>query len=104
MKWWLLSIEGLSASVRQPVFKILGMAISLLTVMILMIRFSITKFYNEGHHWEAQYLSHYVKFIIIGVTVLVVAVPEGLPLAVTLSLAYSVKVSGNEYLKSSTRI
>jgi P-type Ca2+ transporter type 2B len=32
-----------------------------------------------------------VKFVIIGVTVLVVAVPEGLPLAVTLSLAYSVK-------------
>ena len=31
------------------------------------------------------------RFIIIGVTVLVVAVPEGLPLAVTLSLAYSVK-------------
>ena len=31
--------------------------------------------------------------MIIGVTVLVVAVPEGLPLAVTLSLAYSVKVN-----------
>ena len=37
------------------------------------------------------YINFYVKFIIIGVTVLVVAVPEGLPLAVTLSLAYSVK-------------
>lgn len=36
-------------------------------------------------------LQNYVKFVIIGVTVLVVAVPEGLPLAVTLSLAYSVK-------------
>ena len=34
---------------------------------------------------------HFRNFIIIGVTVLVVAVPEGLPLAVTLSLAYSVK-------------
>ena len=34
-----------------------------------------------------------MNFIIIGVTVLVVAVPEGLPLAVTLSLAYSVKVT-----------
>jgi len=28
---------------------------------------------------------------IIGVTILVVAIPEGLPLAVTISLAYSVK-------------
>lgn len=32
-----------------------------------------------------------VKFFIVGVTVLVVAIPEGLPLAVTISLAYSVK-------------
>ena len=32
-----------------------------------------------------------VSFLIIGVTVLVVAIPEGLPLAVTISLAYSVK-------------
>ncbi|ETE60239.1 Plasma membrane calcium-transporting ATPase 2, partial [Ophiophagus hannah] len=34
---------------------------------------------------------HTDTFFIIGVTVLVVAVPEGLPLAVTISLAYSVK-------------
>ncbi|KAK4302858.1 hypothetical protein Pmani_025083 [Petrolisthes manimaculis] len=32
-----------------------------------------------------------MKFFILGVTILVVAVPEGLPLAVTLGLAYSVK-------------
>lgn len=45
----------------------------------------------QGETWETKMLQNYVKFIIIGVTVLVVAVPEGLPLAVTLSLAYSVK-------------
>ena len=39
------------------------------------------------------YFRYFVKFFIIGVTVLVVAVPEGLPLAVTLALAYSVRVS-----------
>jgi len=32
-----------------------------------------------------------VSYIIIGITVIVVAIPEGLPLAVTLSLAFSVK-------------
>ena len=31
-----------------------------------------------------------MKFIIIAITVIVVAVPEGLPLAVTISLAFSV--------------
>ncbi len=45
----------------------------------------------QGSAWDMYYINHYVKFVIIGVTVLVVAVPEGLPLAVTLSLAYSVK-------------
>jgi len=40
-----------------------------------------------------NYIKQFIRFFIIGVTVLVVAVPEGLPLAVTLSLAYSVRVS-----------
>ena len=31
-----------------------------------------------------------VNFLIVGITIVVVAVPEGLPLAVTISLAYSV--------------
>lgn len=35
-------------------------------------------------------LSHIVNYIIIAITVIVVAVPEGLPLAVTISLAFSV--------------
>jgi len=38
-------------------------------------------------HWENEYL----EFFILGVTIVVVAVPEGLPLAVTLSLAFSMK-------------
>ena len=70
-----------------------GMAVSLITVVILCVRFSITTFVTEEKEWSAYYINFYVKFVIIGVTVLVVAVPEGLPLAVTLSLAYSVKVS-----------
>jgi len=41
--------------------------------------------------WKNSYIADLLEFFIIGVTVLVVAVPEGLPLAVTISLAYSVK-------------
>jgi len=68
-----------------------GSFIAVLTVLILILRFCITTFMIEGKEWSAYYANHFVKFFIIGVTVLVVAVPEGLPLAVTLSLAYSVK-------------
>lgn len=69
-----------------------GSTIAVLTVIILVIQFCIKTFVIDGKPWEKKYASNLVRHLIIGVTVLVVAVPEGLPLAVTLSLAYSVKV------------
>lgn len=61
------------------------------TVLILIIRFCISRYAIEGKSFSLADFQHFINFLIIGVTVLVVAVPEGLPLAVTLSLAYSVK-------------
>ncbi|NXE71793.1 AT2B3 ATPase, partial [Calcarius ornatus] len=73
-----------------------GLAMSAITVIILVLYFVIETFVVQGRPWLAEcaplYVQYWVKFFIIGVTVLVVAVPEGLPLAVTISLAYSVKV------------
>ncbi|XP_022124409.1 plasma membrane calcium-transporting ATPase 2 isoform X4 [Pieris rapae] len=68
-----------------------GSTIAVLTVIILIIQFCVQTFVIEQKVWKATYINNLVKHLIIGVTVLVVAVPEGLPLAVTLSLAYSVK-------------
>uniref|UniRef100_A0A2H1W8X0 Calcium-transporting ATPase n=1 Tax=Spodoptera frugiperda TaxID=7108 RepID=A0A2H1W8X0_SPOFR len=68
-----------------------GSTIAVLTVIILVINFCVHTFVIEQKPWKATYINNLVKHLIIGVTVLVVAVPEGLPLAVTLSLAYSVK-------------
>lgn len=69
---------------------------SAVTVIILVLNFVIDTFGINEQPWLAEctpiYIQYFVKFFIIGVTVLVVAVPEGLPLAVTISLAYSVKV------------
>ena len=64
----------------------------MLTVLILILRFSVETFAIQKHPWSLEYVQQFVRFFIIGVTVLVVAVPEGLPLAVTLALAYSVRV------------
>lgn len=69
-----------------------GSTIAVLTVVILVIQFCITTFVIHQKPWKSSYVGNLVRHLIIGVTVLVVAVPEGLPLAVTLSLAYSVKV------------
>ncbi|RXN02679.1 plasma membrane calcium-transporting ATPase 3 isoform X3 [Labeo rohita] len=72
-----------------------GLVMSAITVIILVLYFVIETFVVEGRSWLPEctpiYVQYFVKFFIIGVTVLVVAVPEGLPLAVTISLAYSVK-------------
>ncbi|XP_056395720.1 plasma membrane calcium-transporting ATPase 3 isoform X5 [Hyla sarda] len=72
-----------------------GLVMSAITVIILVLFFVIQTFVVEGKVWLSEctpvYVQYFVKFFIIGVTVLVVAVPEGLPLAVTISLAYSVK-------------
>uniref|UniRef100_A0A672SQS9 Calcium-transporting ATPase n=1 Tax=Sinocyclocheilus grahami TaxID=75366 RepID=A0A672SQS9_SINGR len=72
-----------------------GLIMSAVTVIILILFFVIDTFGVQGREWTAEctpiYIQYFVKFFIIGVTVLVVAVPEGLPLAVTISLAFSVK-------------
>ncbi|XP_069694639.1 plasma membrane calcium-transporting ATPase 2 isoform X6 [Periplaneta americana] len=68
-----------------------GSMIAMLTVVILVIQFCVKTYVVEQNSWKSSHASELVKYFIIGVTVLVVAVPEGLPLAVTLSLAYSVK-------------
>ncbi|KAG4079815.1 hypothetical protein HA402_014946 [Bradysia odoriphaga] len=68
-----------------------GSTIAVLTVLILVVQFCVKTFVIDGKEWSNTYANTLVKHLIIGVTVLVVAVPEGLPLAVTLSLAYSVK-------------
>ncbi|KAK7582784.1 hypothetical protein V9T40_014229 [Parthenolecanium corni] len=68
-----------------------GSTIAVLTVIILIVHFCVEKFVVGNESWKNTYAEEFVRFFIIGVTVLVVAVPEGLPLAVTLSLAYSVK-------------
>ncbi|XP_048665681.1 plasma membrane calcium-transporting ATPase 4 isoform X2 [Marmota marmota marmota] len=72
-----------------------GLFMSALTVIILILYFVIDNFVIHRRPWLPEctpiYIQYFVKFFIIGITVLVVAVPEGLPLAVTISLAYSVK-------------
>jgi magnesium-transporting ATPase (P-type) len=59
-------------------------------VVILLIRFAVERVVE--HSWvSSKHLPQLIDFLLLGITVVVVAIPEGLPLAVTLTLAYSVK-------------
>lgn len=71
----------------------LGMIAASITVIVLFIRFFIEQGL-DGYEWAddiGDYIQEWFEYIIIGITIVVVAVPEGLPLAVMISLAYSVR-------------
>jgi Ca2+ transporting ATPase len=62
---------------------------------VLLIRFAVEK--GLSRHWNTGTdLLSILNFFIIGITVVVVAIPEGLPLSVTISLAFSVKKMLND--------
>jgi len=67
-----------------------GLFSSIIVVTILLFRFVIERI--KENKWDhSQHWLEIIEFIILGITVIVVVIPEGLPLSVTLSLAYSVK-------------
>ena len=53
--------------------------------------------FSSGEYW-VEFVSFFLKTIMIAVTLVVVAVPEGLPMSVTLSLAFSMR----KLMKSNT--
>lgn len=71
----------------------LGFYVAVLTFFALIIRFVVVLYMNNVPFNEWLSFDNgmvILSFFIIAVTVIVVAVPEGLPLAVTISLAFSV--------------
>ena len=67
-----------------------GLYSAILILVILLVRFAIEK--GISREWDTKNdLPELLNFFILAITVIVVAIPEGLPLAVTLSLAFSVK-------------
>lgn len=72
-----------------------GLYSALVIIVVLLIRFAVEK--GMSRQWNTGTdLLNILDFLIIGITVIVVAIPEGLPLSVTISLAFSVKKMLND--------
>ena len=67
-----------------------GLFAAVTAVVILYVRFGVELGVGKISWSDSESPSIIVEYFVIGITVLVVAIPEGLPLAVTISLAYSV--------------
>ena len=71
-----------------------GLSAAILTVVVLLIRIFID--YGLLKIWMKEFTDEIITGVLVSITVLVVAIPEGLPLAVTLALAFSVKKMLND--------
>ncbi|GJN07051.1 hypothetical protein PR202_ga24841 [Eleusine coracana subsp. coracana] len=70
----------------------IGLVFATLTFVVLLVRFLIEKCLTVGlFKWYSTDALTIVNYFATAVTIIVVAVPEGLPLAVTLSLAFAMK-------------
>lgn len=70
----------------------IGLVFAVLTFLVLIARFFVNKaLHNQIGHWSSGDASTLLNYFAIAVIIIVVAVPEGLPLAVTLSLAFAMK-------------
>lgn len=65
-----------------------GFAVALCAFVIMLIRWCVEK---KGFPIKEVNNNGPIQFFLYAVTIIVVAIPEGLPLAVTISLAYSMK-------------
>jgi len=74
----------------------MGVGAAVITTSVILIRFCVETYAVEKQGWDNKHLLNFLKAFITGVTIMVVAIPEGLPLAVTISLAYSVKKMLND--------
>ncbi|CAM8989389.1 unnamed protein product [Rhodiola kirilowii] len=75
----------------------IGLFFAVITFAVL-VQGMFTRKLSEGSHWSwsGEEALEMLEYFAVAVTIVVVAVPEGLPLAVTLSLAFAMKKMMND--------
>ena len=77
-------LEGLAGNIGK-----FGLISAILILVVLLIRFAVIRI--QDNYFYSSDVSELISYLLIAITVVVVAIPEGLPLSVVISLAFSVK-------------
>lgn len=91
-----LNIDAEQTPLQEKLEKIadligwVGIYAAVLTFIASVANMVVHKLLNDQSLWEFSTINRVLDSVILSITIVVVAVPEGLPLAVTISLAYSV--------------
>ena len=83
-------LDGLAERITTASFIVAG----LMLIILNTVHFGLGK---EAWSWSLDTLMTEVQFLMGAVVVIIVAVPEGLPLSVTLALAFSMKTMAKEH-------
>ena len=65
--------------------------LAVVAIVVIFIRFSVHTFSTLGLDFDPSHVNEYIRALIIGVVVLIIAVPEALSLVISTSLAFCVK-------------
>ncbi|EEF37097.1 cation-transporting atpase plant, putative [Ricinus communis] len=89
---------GIVASILLVVFVTASRLAFAVVTFAVLVQGLFTRKWNDSSHWSwsGDEALELLEYFAVAVTIVVVAVPEGLPLAVTLSLAFAMKKMMND--------
>ena len=65
--------------------------LAVVVMLVIIIRFSVHTFSKSDSQFHPSHINEYIRALIMGVIILIIAVPEALSLVISTSLAFSVK-------------
>lgn len=74
----------------SAVLGLIGVVLGILVALIIILRFSVQTYSMDGKRYDESHWIEFVQAIILGIVVIIIAEPEGLTLAVTISLSYCI--------------
>ena len=80
----------LKLEVIADLIGLFGVWAAVITMLVLTVNLAIKDSATGDDFFTMKTLRYVLSYVILAITIIVVAVPEGLPLAVTIALAYSV--------------